>query len=63
MDEVPMTDTYAPEWLCSYCEMEVGAFELFDGRLCGFGCIQSALREATTQLLEAAFDVFLGDER
>ncbi len=51
----------APEWRCSYCDAEVGAFELFDGRLIGFGCIRTALREAETQLLEAAFDLYLSD--
>ncbi len=51
------------EPLCGYCQAEVGAFELFDGRLIGFGCIASALREAQTQLLEVWFDehVHLGD--
>lgn len=58
-----MTEQPAPEWLCSYCGSEVGAFELFDGRLIGYACIASALREASTQLIEAWFDqhMHLGD--
>lgn len=51
-----MTEQPAPEWLCSFCGSEVGAFELFDGRLIGFACVRSALREAETQLIEGAFD-------
>lgn len=49
-------DVPGPEWLCDFCHAEVGAKELGDGRLIGFGCIDSALREAETQLIEAQFD-------
>lgn len=51
-----MTDE---EWTCSFCGCEVGGFELGDGRLIGYGCLASALREAETQILEAAFDEHL----
>ena len=43
-------------WTCQFCGHEVGAFKLFDGRLIGFACIRSALREAETQLIEGAYD-------
>lgn len=54
-------DVPAPEFLCSFCRAEVGAFELFDGRLCGYSCIASALREAQTQLIESFFDSHSAD--
>lgn len=51
-----MAEKPAAEWVCSFCRSEVGAFELWDGRLIGFFCVKSALREAETQLIEGAYD-------